>query len=711
MAGYEAKAETYDEEEGEDHKALTYSELMVADNIVDLLDEEELGEISARVREEYELDEASRSEWLKTNKEAIKLAMMVSEEKTYPLAVSSNVKYPLIASAALQFNARAYPAICPPDRVVKGKTYGHDPDGKKSARADRISEHMSWQLMSQLTEWEEDTDRLTVILPIVGCAFRKVFYDPSLGRKVTRLVTAERMVYNYWARSFNDLPRITELMSLYPYEIRERINDGRFAEFDYSALDKGDTPEHGHGLQDDDDGPHMFLEQHRLLDLDDDGYPEPYVVTVHKSSGKVCRIKANWSADTAQVKVEGEAVKVISLRRQNYFVRYLFLPAPDGGAYGLGFGWLLASTNDSINTVLNQTFDAAHLANIQGGFISANLGPKMKNRDFKFQQGEWKIINTNGPLREAMVPMDYKGPSPVLMTLLEFLINSGEKLASIKDVLTGDTPTTAPVGTTAMLIDQGLQVFVSIYKRVYRGLKEEFKLHAALNEKHVTPEEYQRFFDDPSVDPQADYDAKDLDVEPVSDPQSVTKAQKVAKAQAIMGIATENPSIDIREATKRMLEAIDAEDIEKLMPPPPPPDPEQAALLKRAATAEVAEKEANAEDKIASATAKLAAAIKSIADAEGVEAGQQMQWYAQVVDMLKTEHSMENDIVGQANGGQGGVPGMAGQPGDPMGVGAPPVGGNGLGPEPAGDASGAMLPPPGGMDAGAAPSSPNQGVL
>lgn len=705
------------EEEGESHskKKLGYMDLMQAQNIALLLDEEELGEIGSKVVDEFKIDEESCKDWLKKNQSAIKLSMMVAEEKSYPFERASNVKYPLVAAAALQFNARAYPAICPPDRIVKGKTYGDDPAGTKAARADRVSEHMSWQLMSQMPEWEEDTDRLTLILPIVGTAFRKVFFDPSLGRKVSRLVTADRLVYNYWARSFNDLPRLTEIMSLYPYEIAERINDGRFAKFDYSGAEPGEDHEDGtkgHANANDDEGPQTFLEQHRLLDLDDDGYPEPYVVTVHKSTQKVCRIKANWSADTAQLRHEANgSVKVVSLRRQNYFVRYLFLPAPDGGAYGLGFGWLLSDINESINTTLNQTFDAAHLANIQGGFINASLGPKVRNQTFRFQQGEWKFLNTTGDLRSSLMPVTYPGPSPVLMTLLEFLIGSGKELAAIKDVLTGDTPATAPVGTTAMLIDQGLQVFTSIYKRIHRSLKDELKLHALINEQHVSREEYVEFFDDENVDPQQDYNAKDMDIQPVSDPQSVTKSQKIAKAQAVLGLAQNNPTMNQAEATKRVLEAIDAEDIEKLLVPPQKPDPQLEALMKRGAEAEVAIKEAEAEDKVASATNKLAAAIKAIADAEGVEAGQQMDWYAQIVNMLQAEHSMENDIVGQANAGQGGVPGMAGQPGNPMGDGAPGGGEPGAGPT--GGGGPVQLPPEaaGAMAGGSGAGGVQQGVL
>lgn len=711
MASSYYEAQQDDEEPGE--ARLTYVELMQAENIVTLLPKEDLDEISSKVISEFDLDYTSLNEWRKKNEAAIKLATMVAEEKNTPYKNSSNVKYPLVARAALEFQARAYPAIVPPDRIVKGKTYGKDETGEKAARADRVSEHMSWQLSAQMPEWEEDTDRLTLVVSISGVAFRKVFYDPALKRNVTRLVTADRLVYNYHARSFTDLPRLTEILSLYPNEVKERINDGRFAEFDYDALGAGDVnpADEEAGSAEDGDNPLIFLEQHRLLDLDEDGYPEPYIVTVHKSSGKVCRIKANWTNKTAVLQQDGDKVKVVSLRKVNYFIRYLFLPSPDGGAYGLGFGWLLADTNEAINTTLNQMFDAGSLQNMQGGLISSTLG--LREKSIRLERGEWRVVQTSGPINQAIMQIKYDGPSPVLFQLLGTLIESGKELAAIKDVLTGETSATAAVGTTQMLIEQGLTVFTSIYKRIHRALKAELRLLAKLNATNVTPEEYAKFHDMDGVDPAADYDDADMDILPVSDPQSVTKVQKIAKAQTIYGLAKENPTMDPAEATKRILEAIDAEDIEKLMPPPPQPDPAQAELAKRAATAQVESIEAANEDKIASATNKLAAAIKAIADAEGVEAGNQMGMYAQIVDMLRTEHKMEQDIAGQQQqaAGPGGVPGMEGAVGNQMGAAAAPVAGGAGNP---GDAGGVAQPvdvPAAGMGSAPGVESVPQGAL
>lgn len=684
-------------------KGITYEHLLNARNIVDLLKPDQLPPISAKVCEEYDIDKESRKDWEEKNKDAIDLAMMVAEEKNYPFARASNVKYPLIATAALQFQARAYPAICPPDRVVKAKTFGADPDGQKERRADRVSEHMSWQCLEQMPEWEGDTDRLTLQVSILGSMYRKVFYNPSLKRKETRLISPDRLVFNYWGR-FVDLPRITEELYLYPYEIAERISDGRFAKFDYANMAKSDDDR---ADERDSSGPHLFLEQHRLLDLDEDGYPEPYVVTVHKSSQEVCRIVANWSPDTAVVEQTDKGTKVVSIRKNTYYIQYLFLPSPDGGSMGMGFGWLLKDLNDSINTTLNQTFDAAHMSIVQGGFISAQLGPKQRNATFRIEQGEWKYLNTTGPLNQAIMPITYPGPSPVLMTLLEFLINSGKELASIKDVLTGETPATAPVGTTMALIEQGLQVFTSIYKRLYRALKAEFRLHAELNRKHVTQEEYQQFFDgEEMVDPRMDYDLSDMGISPISDPQAVTKPQRIAKAQAVYGISAENPTINKMEATKRFLEAIGEEEIEQLLVPPPPPDPEVEALAKRAAIAEVEAKEGEAEAKNADATNKLATAMKSMAEAGQIDVGQITGALEMLLKMITAEHGMEMDIAGQ-----GRVPGMEGQPNDAGGV-LPAGGADQI---PAGSADDQLdesdFVPADGMGGGAADVGAQQGVL
>lgn len=634
--------------------------IMNMPNIAEALGKEpgRLDELGAKVCDDYKIDDESRKEWFDKLRDAIKLAMLVTEQKDYPFENAANVKYPLLTTAALQFNARAYPAIVTADRLVKCKVRGRDETGEKAARADRVSEYLSDQLLNVMPEWEEDTDRILVMLPIVGSVFRKVWYDRALRRNVSRLVTAENLVVNYRAASLLAAPRVTERLKLYPHEIEERIRDGRFTEFDYTNVSRGAEDEAGQS-DEDESAPHLFLEQHRLLDLDEDGYPEPYIVTVHVGAQKVVRIVANFDQETVALANDG---RVLSIRRRDYFVHYQFLPNPEGGFYGLGFGWLLSSTNETINSTLNQLLDAGHMANMQGGLIGSVLG--IKEKSIRLERGEWRVINTSAPLSQAILPIKYGEPSTVLFQLLGLMIEAGKELAAIKDVLTGESASTAAVGTTLALIEQGLQVFTSIYKRVHRTLKQELAIHARLTGANADPVAYSAFFD-AQLDPQADFNAEDMDILPVSDPQSVTKMQKLTKAQLVMEVSKGNPLINPIEALRRLFEAADIEEPEKLVVPPPEPPPEEIAFME-------AVKRLGMQEQVAKINKIMADTLKSIADAEAAEEGMQMSYYDMVMRALQSEHSMEQDLAG-AGGPPGGVPGMAGAPVDAAGAGALPV--------------------------------------
>lgn len=612
--------------------------------------EEERAKIGALAIEGYKLDDGSRTEWKERNKAALDLAMLIGVEKDYPFPKAANVKYPLMTSAAVQFNARAYPQLVQGDRVAKCKINGYDGSGEKAKRGNRVSEYMSWQLVSEDAAWEDDFDRLLLVLPIVGAAFRKRYWDPTLNRQCSRLITADRLVMNYRARSIKDVPRISEEMMLYPYEIEERIRDGRFLEFEYGEAE----PEEGE-TESDKDTPHKFIEQHRLLDLDKDGYSEPYIVTVHLETEKVCRIVPNFTRKTVRVTPEG---KIAAIRKQDYYVQYTFLPSPDNGIYGMGLGWLLLATNEAINTTMNQMLDAGHLANINGGFISATTG--LREKSFKLRMGEWRVVNANGPLNQALMPVTYPGPSEVLFKLLGLLIEQGKEISSIKDVMTGDTGGKVQTATTTLaLIEQGMKVFSAIFKRIHRSLKAELKLQARLNEENLTAEAYNEFFDDQEqqYDPQAEFAAVANDLTPVSDPSVSTDMQRLAKASLLAEIAMGNPAVNPIEVTKRRLEAAQIEDIDKLLMPPPEPDP----LMKLLG-------ELEAQDKMAGITEKMTKALKNIADAEAAEEGQNLAGYDRVLKALQMEIGAENDAAKLAAGQPGGLPGMEGKSGGPMGA-------------------------------------------
>lgn len=562
---------------------------MESANVAADLPEGQLAEIGARAHREYEVDENSRSDWKTRMKDALDLAMQVTGEKNYPWPNAANIKFPLVTTAAVQFAARAYPAIVNNRSVVKGQVRGEDEGvpatdpqsgqpvmdpqtgqpawqvepGAKRERAERVARHMSWQLLDEMEEWEEDTDLLLHVLPILGCCFRKTWFDPAMGRCRSEMITPDKAVVNYKAKSLATAPRITQRFDLYPYEIEERVRSGLYLECEYGPT----------GETNDDDAPHCFLEQHRWLDLDDDGYPEPYVVTLHEETHKVVRIVARFDAEGVFVNDRGEVAKIEPVQ---YFTRYLFMPAPDGGIYGVGFGALLQPLNEAINSTINQMLDAGHLQNTGGGFIGYGL--KIRGGNLRFAPGEYKRVQTiAGGIRENVVPLTFPGPSATLFSLLGLLIEAARDISSVKDIMTGDEgPPGEAAARTLARIEQGMKVFSAIYKRIFRGLKHEYAKLFRLNRLYLDERVYFTLLDTPEAVALDDYQSDDLDVVPVADPNMVTDAQRMAQAEFLLQFLGD-PYFDPRESRKRVLDAVGMPDGDKLLVQELPPDPEIAA--------------------------------------------------------------------------------------------------------------------------------------
>lgn len=583
-----------------------------ADNIAALLSDDELKTIGYDVDREYDIDKRSRSDWEDSAKKATDVALQVRQPKNYPFSGAANIKYPLVTVAALQFGARAYPAIVDGTRIVKGQVLGRDdgipqtdelgeprldpmnneplwitPPGVKKAKADRVSQHMSYQLLCEMEEWEEDTDVLLHHLPIVGCAFRKVWRSAELRRNKAEMVPAIHLVVNNKVRSLDEAPRVTHELFLYPQDIEERMRSGTFIEVDLPA------PSDATGQGSDDDAPHMFLEQHRYLDLDDDGYREPYIVTVHKDSCQVVRIVANYRLEN----VVEDGKRIIRIPKEQYFVKYSFLPDPKGGFYDIGFGKLLESLSETIDTTINQMLDAGHLQNAGGGFVGS--GVRLKKKEIKVAPGRFEQVEASGDLRQQIYSHEHPGPSPVLFQLLGMMVEAARDITAVKDILTGESTESPQTATTTLaLIEQGLKVFTAIYKRVYRALKHEFKLLARLNAQHLDQEEYFTFLDQQQVVAREDYDLSSMDIVPVADPKMVTDMQRSARANLVLQVAG-HPVLGVtlqpHEATKYVFDTAGmAEEAEKLIAKPQqgPSPAEQLAIAD--AEAEIRKKEADA---------------------------------------------------------------------------------------------------------------------
>jgi chaperonin GroES len=561
------------------------SELIEEVNIAEKLDEQKLIDIGNTVHEGFSADLASRKPWEKDLESWTKLALQISEDKTFPWQNAANVKYPLLATAAMQFAARAYPTLVPSDgKIVKCKVIGGDPTGAKTARAKRVSTHMSWQFMEQMENWEEEMDKLLISLPIAGTCFKKTYWDSGKQQNCSKLILPKYLVINYWTRSLEDAERVTEIISLSKRKVKERQNQGVYLEVDLpdpsneDVLSSNKVNDAFQRMEAKDEAtPYTLLEQHTFFDLDDDGYPEPYIVTIEEQSKKVLRIVARFDSEGVEVDEKGN---IISIKPTEYYTKYGFIPNPDGGFYDLGFGRLLGPLNESANTLINQLVDAGSLSNLQAGFIGKGL--RIRMGETRFAPGEWKAVNATGDdLKKQIFPLPVREPSNVLFNLLELLLKSGKELASVAEIFVGKMPgQNTPATTTMASIEQGMKVFTAVYKRVYKALTKEFRKVYHLNKKYMNPEEEIDILDEPIQ--QSDYFGPDNDVVPAADPNAVSSQEKQAKVQALLQIL-QLGTINPMAVTQLYLEAHEIPQPEKyMMQPQPKPDPKVEALQMKA---------------------------------------------------------------------------------------------------------------------------------
>lgn len=615
-------------------------------DISELLDTETITKLGEQVCQQYERDDTSRDEWKKVAEKALSdMAKSDYGEKTYPWKGASNVHYPLLTQAVMQFNARSYPAIVKGDEAVSVKVVGADngmpvmgPDGQpvfqlqgtpvvmtpqgpgvmtqqglmplpegaqpapmwarepgaKAKRAARVRDYMNTVLFYRMEDWETETDTLLMQMPAIGCAFRKVWFDGE--KHQSRFVPGLKLVVDNDAKSLMDAPQIAEeIDGVFPHQIKRDIRSGKYREIE---------------LDPEDNKSRKLIEAQCFYDLDDDGMDEPYIVTVDYKTRQVLRIVPDFGMDTIKVDAQGE---LLAIERKQYYVKYEFLPHPEGKFYNIGLAHLLDQYGEVINTIVNQMIDANHAATAGGGFIGSGLRIEGRGQSstLTFRPGEYKTVPvTGGALREGLVERTIPSLSPVMFNLLELILGAAREIASIKDILSGDASNNGQVGTTLALIEQGLQVFTAIYKRVYRGLKAEFSLLFANIGRYAneaTAKEYAELLDDMAADFAKDFALGDMDIRPVSDPSSVTRMQQMSRAQFVLSTIETLQAVggDPKEALRRVYEAADVDDIDKLLPPPAPnPMQEMAAQL------QVGDAQATIADKQASAALKAAKAAE-----------------------------------------------------------------------------------------------------
>ena len=642
-------------------KTLKLSKVFEVANVVELLDKDEVMKIGAKVVRGFETDFDSNYEWMAKAEQWVELAAQVMRQKTYPWPNASNVKYPLLTTAAVNFSARAYPAIVNTPDVVKCRTYGNDADGLKQDRAERISQHMTYQLLEEMSDWEEGQDRLLTTLPIMGTVFKKTYFDPVSGVNRSDLVLPRHLVVNYFTKTLERSPRVTHVFTMDKNDVKVRVNMGLFSDEDLSSPSdyKGVVDDRVYqtyyAFTDKEELPHLLLEQHTYLDLDDDGYDEPYIVTVDYQSHKVLRIVPRFEYEDIQF----SGNMVVQVEPTSYFTKYSFIPNPDGGFYDVGFGLLLGGINGTIDTLINQLIDAGTQSNLQSGFLSRGI--RLKGGSWQFKPGEWKVVNSAGDdLSKGIVPLPVREPSGVLLNLLQMLIQAGNTLAQTTDMQLGDTPGQNTANSTYQTaLEQGLKVYSGILKRVHRSFKEELRKLYKLNQKYLGEEQYFQVIDpdaeEQKVIGQSDYLQGDAcDIIPASDPTVTSDSQRIQQSQVVMGLL-QTGLVNPQAAVKNVLKANKISNIAQLMQVPQQgPDIKQQELdfKKQQWADEVRLREMELGVQTAKNESdtlkKRAAAIKDIATAESLEAGNNVGQYSNDLENIVRMDQLTREQVTHA---------------------------------------------------------------
>lgn len=607
--------------------ALDLDKITSTYNLAKDLDDEELTKIGQFVHAGYEVDKKSREQWEQNADKWTKLALQTAEKKNFPWPNASNMKYPLLSTAAMQFAARSYPALVPSDgKLVNTRIVGRDPQNMKTLKAQKVAEFMSWQLLYDMENWEEEMDKLLIVLPVVGLAFKKTYWDGTNKRLVSKLVMPKDLVVNYWAKSLEETERKTERIEMPKRLLQERVKSEVF--LDHKLGDPEvpvQTTESATGQsvpsEVDATTPYVILEQHTFYDLDDDGYPEPYIITIEEASKKVLRIVPRFGMDDVE---RNEKNEIVRIKPTEYYTKFPFIPNPDGSFYDVGFGLLLGSINETVNTSINQLIDSGTLNNLPSGFIGKNL--RLREGEVRLRVGEWLQVNATGEqMKNSIMPLPIKEPSAVLLNLMQALIQSGKELASVAEIFTGKMPgQNTPATTTMASVEQGMKVFTAVYKRVFKALEKEYKKLFKLNSIYMDPTQSMAVLDEELT--LEDFDPKTYDVCPGADPTAFSATQKLMKAQALAELIPLG-TVDPAEVTKRILEAQEQPNIEALMPKgPPPPDPK---LVEMQAKQQLEQQKAQAKMQMDAFKAELAA--------REAETRQQMEQEKQAMELRHKE--------------------------------------------------------------------------
>jgi len=554
-------------------------------NLAEELSEGELATLAGDLSEDIKNDLGSRSEWEKSYVQGIKLLGLQYEERTEPWDGACGVFHPMITEAVVRFQSESITETFPAQGPVKTKILGKQTPEKNDA-AERVQDDMNYELTEVMREFRPEHERMLWSLPATGSAFKKVYYDPGLGRQVSMFIPAEDIILPYGATDLDTCYRVTHVLRKTKSEIIKLQQAGFYRDIELPEPDKSKTDiqqakDKETGFSDLNDDRYTLYESHVALvvkgdehtEADEDGQPLgitlPYVMTVLKGSNEVLALRRNWSEDDK-----------LCLKRQ-HFVHYQYIPG--FGAYGFGLFHLIGGYAKSATSIMRQLVDAGTLSNLPGGLKTRGL--RIKGDDTPIAPGEFRDVDIgSGALRDNILPLPYKEPSAVLAALMDKIVEEGRRFAATADMKVSDMSAQAPVGTTLALLERQLKVMTAVSARLHFSFKQELKLLAGLI-RDYTDEDYDYDpVDAPRKAKKADY--SHVEIIPVSDPNAATMSQRVVQYQAVIQMAQMAPDIyDLPKLHRGMLEVLGIKNAAELVPleddqKPKDPVSENMAALK-----------------------------------------------------------------------------------------------------------------------------------
>lgn len=508
-------------------------------NLAEHIDESTLDSLASELADRTDHDEQTRGEWDSRVQDGIDLLGFKIEELSEPFEGACGAYHPLLAQAVVRFQAKAFKELYPSEGPVRTKVIGvHTPEREDQAK--RVREYMNYQTTTEMTEYGPDLDRLLFYLGLFGTAFKKTYYDHNLGRPVSRFVKAENFAIDYYATDLYTADHYAEKYFISQNELKRLQISKIFRDVELSP---GNTPEIDSVSEASDDihgqtqptfgaaAPFCLYEYHCNLDLPGFEHPEglllPYIVIVERESSKILSIRRNWNENDPD------------FRKRVYYTRYILIPGL--GFYGYGYLHLIGGLAKTATSTLRQLIDAGTFANLPAGFKAYGL--RVMSPDEPIAPGEWREVNAAiGDISKSLLPLPYKEPSSTLMQLLTFVVAAGQDFVDATDKIVEEASNYGPVGTTMALLEQSSKLFSAIHKRLHDSQSHDLRLLADINREWL-PNQYP--YEQGGVPKQIfrdDFDLRSIDVIPVSDPNMPTEAHRIAKINAVMSIAVQDPA-------------------------------------------------------------------------------------------------------------------------------------------------------------------------